>query len=494
MNFRFIFLIVGIVELIIGVAMAVSGLVGFCYADHKALLMLLCGGVVFALGAVLCGLFRRCDKSANNKTALLLVVIVWLVMCITGAVPYYFTGVFQSYSHHAFLNSLFESTSGFTTTGSSVLGDPYPIESLGYGILFWRSLTHWIGGIGIILMVLSILPMLGSAGMQLFKAEAPGAVVSKIHPRMISTARALGMVYILFTFILIALYLFGGMNIFDAMCTAFGAIATGGFSNKDASIAAFNSPYIEWVTIVFLFIGATSFSLHYSLMKGHPKKYWNSSEFKFYFLWIIGGIVLVISIMLYSGVARAQFGNMHDFVRSVVFQVTSISTATGYVTRNFDIWPWGAKSLLLIMMVFGGCVGSTAGGVKMFRLIILIKYSFREIRRVLQPSLFTAVKYDGAVVQRGVLEGICSFFILYIVIFMVASVVVAFQGMNITDSISAVVTTMGGVGPGLGMVGPVKNFYFVPPIGKGMLVLCMLFGRLEIIPLVALITPAFWRK
>lgn len=494
MNYRFIFLVIGIVELFIGAAMSISSIFGFYYGDETPHILLINGFVVFLVGLFLYLTFRNCDKAANNKTAVLLVILTWLAMCASGATPFYFAKIFGSHSPHAFLNSIFESTSGFTTTGASVLGNPYPIESVGHGLLFWRSFTHWIGGIGVILMVISIFPLVGSAGMQLFKTEAPGVVMSKIQPRMVSTARALGLVYFILTAVLVVLYLFGGMSLFDAICTAFGAIATGGFSTKDASIAAFHSPYIEWVTIIFLFIGATNFSLHYAMMKGNPKKYLKSSEFKFYFLWIVGSTALAIGMILMAGVMKNLFSSTHDLIRSVAFQVTSISTATGYVTRDYNLWPWGVKALLLLLMIFGGCVGSTAGGVKMFRLMILVKFASREIKRVLHQGLFTAVKFDKEVVQRGVLEGICSFFILYMMIMIIATLIVSSTGMNITDSLSAVITTMGGVGPGLGSVGPVSNFYFVHPVAKMVLILCMLFGRLEIIPFVALFTPTLWKK
>lgn len=494
MNYRFIFFIIGIVESILGLAMLVSSTWGYYYADGTGLPMAACGVGFIFVGLFLFLLFRDADKMVNIKTALFLVVVVWFVMCATGAVPYYILRVFGDFSAHAFLNSFFESTSGFTTTGASVLGNPIPIESLGAGVLFWRSLTHWIGGIGIIVMVLSILPMLGSAGMQIFQAEAPGAAQNKIHPRLVSTARALGVVYLVFTVLFVVFYLLGGMKLFDALCTTFGAIATGGFSNKDASISAFGNAYVDWLTMVVMFVGATSFSLHYSFVNGRPGKYLKSSEFKFYVFWLLSAFFAAAAVIWFSGAGKTGFSGTGDFVRGVAFQVTSIATATGYVTRDFDMWPWGAKIIFLILMLFGGCIGSTAGGIKIFRLIILFKYAFREIRRVIQPSLFIAVKYDGEVVHRNVLEGVCSFFILYVSIVMGASTIMAIVGLDMTSAISSVITTIGGVGPGFGFVGPMKNFFYVPVLGKVVLIFCMLFGRLEIIPFIALVTPSFWRK
>jgi len=438
---------------------------------------LICGG----LGLAGYFLFKTERKEISHREGCAIVGLGWILICLIGALPYIFAGTFPSIT-----DACFESASGFTTTGASVLNE---IEGLPKGILFWRSFTHWLGGMGIILLSMAILPMLGVGGMQLFQAEVPGPVADRLKPRIRETAKTLWMVYILLSFVQIFLLLLGGMDIFEAVCHTFGTMATGGFSTKDASIAHYNSAYIETVIIIFMFIAGANFSLHYQLLSGKPNRYFRDPEFRFYLSSIVI-IGLVLTLLLRFSV----HGGWAISLREAFFQVVSIITTTGYVTADYETWPLFLQYLIFVLMFFGGCAGSTGGGVKCIRILLLFKQAYKEIYRLIHPQAVSTIKLGKKTVSDEVMESVLGFFLIYVGILMIGSLAMSMLGLDFQSAIASVTACIGNIGPGLGVVGPAENYSSIVPAGKWILILCMIFGRLEIFTLLILFMPQFWKK
>ena len=389
-----------------------------------------------------------------------------------------------------FVNCLFESISGFTTTGASVLGATVEIESVGKGLLFWRSFTHWLGGMGIIVLAVAILPLLGVGGMQLFHAESPGPTKEKLFPRIRETAATLWGIYVLLSIIEVLLLMGAGMTVFDSLCHTFGTMATGGFSTMNASIGAYHSSLIDIIIIVFMFLAGANFSLHYLAITGRIQAYWKNSEFRYYFAITIASILLLSGILYVSG----TYENILSALKYGSFQTVSIMTTTGYATADFELWPVVLQFLLLLFMFIGGCAGSTGGSIKIVRIVLLFKYAYRELFRLVHPRAFAAVKLGGKVIHKDVLESVGGFFILYMGLFAVGSVVMTAMGLDIITAISSVAATLGNIGPGLGTVGPAENYYHIPTFGKLVLSFLMILGRLEIYTVIVLFAPEFWKK
>jgi trk system potassium uptake protein TrkH len=446
----------------------------FSYMLISAVITSLCGTIIYLST-------RGADVNFGKREGYLIVSLGWVLFSLFGSLPFII-----SHSIPDFCNAFFESISGFTTTGASILND---IESLPYHILFWRSMTQWLGGMGIIVMSLAILPILGVGGMQLFSAEVPGPTPDKIHPRVKETAKRLWVIYILFTLAEVILLLFGGMNLFDSICHGFTTMATGGYSPKQASIAFYDSAYIQYVITFFMFLAGTNFTLSYFALNGKFSKLFKNEEFKFYIGFIIAATLLA-TITLFN---TQQLGLEKSF-RSAVFQVVSIITTTGFVTTDYLQWHPFLIVMLFLLMFLGGSAGSTGGSIKVARIVIFIKNCYMELKRLVHPSAIVPVRLDTKSILPEILTNIMAFISVYILTFAVGVVFMAFLGNNFETSFGAVAATLGNIGPGIGKVGPVENFAHLSHIAKWFLSFLMLIGRLELFTVLILLTPAFWRK
>ncbi len=420
-------------------------------------------------------------QKIRKRDGYIIVTFSWFVMALSGAIPYMITGSIPN-----FTNAFFESISGFTTTGASILDN---IEELPQSILFWRSLTQWVGGLGFIVLVISILPSLGIGGMQLFMAEAPGITADKLKPRIQDTSKRLWFLYIVLTAAETLLLFFGDMNFFDAINHSLTTMSTGGFSTKQASIAYYNSSYIEYVITLFMFMGGTNFVLLYLTFKGQFKKLIQNAEFKTYLGITLGATALVTSV-LFAGRDMA----FSIAFRESIFQVVSILTTTGYASSDFTTWGGSVSLIFFTLMFIGACAGSTAGGVKIVRHLVIAKNSIIEFRRQLHPSAIIPVRINGKAIAHEVTRNIMAFVIIYITIFGVSSVLLSLMGMDAVTAMGSVATSLGNVGPGLNETGPSYSYSLVPASAKWVLSALMVIGRLEIFTVIIIFTRYFWRS
>ena len=418
--------------------------------------------------------------SVNKREGYIIVVTSWLIMALCGALPYHFAGVTDNYAH-----AFFESASGFTTTGASIFND---IESLPKGILVWRSLTQWIGGMGIIVLTVALLPLLGIAGIELFVAEAPGPTADKLHPRIKETAKRLWFLYVGITALLAVLLLLEGMNLFDAVNHAFTTMATGGFSTKNASIAYYENPAIHYTLGLFMFIAGTNYFVIYHLAKGHFKASWSNEEFRWYFYIMI---FLVVGVTL--GIYASTQQPLEKAFRDSFFMVNSIVSTTGYVTADYTSWNPTLTVIFFLLLFLGASAGSTAGGIKIIRHMVFAKNSLLEFKRILHPRALIRIKISRELVPPRILTHILVFLLIYLLTFFVGMVVVVAFGVDIMTAAGAVATSLGNVGPGIGEVGPVDNFYDIPDGAKCFLGILMIMGRLELFTVLVLFTPYFWK-
>jgi trk system potassium uptake protein TrkH len=482
MNFKLILNIIGIVLIFVAICMILPVAVSLLYDQSSTIPLTISFLITFIAGALLFFLSGEHEKEEiRHREAFLIVTLSWLSVAFVGAIPYLLTGTF-----HSFTDAYFESMAGFTTTGSSVLTD---IEEVSMGVLFWRSLTQWLGGMGIILFALAILPMLGTGGMQLFKAEVPEISVDKLRPRIIDTAKALWFIYVGLTAVAAASYMVGGMDFFDAVCHAFTTLATGGFSTKNASIAHFQSPFIEFTTSIFMIMAGINYSLYFRFFRGKSAALLKSTEFKFYI-----SITLLATAMMTFSIWGSSYGSIADSFRYALFQVTSIMTTTGYSTANFEEWTPVAKILLVTVMFFGGMIGSTGGGIKQVRILLMLKQGYRELYQLIHPHAVTTVKLDDKFLTKEILGSIWGFLFLFIFICIVATIGMAATGTDIITSATTVISAMSNVGPALGAAGPTEGYATIPMAGKWILLMCMLIGRLEIYTVLILFVPHFWKK
>ncbi len=481
-NYQLIGNILGILLLLNGSFMLLCIPFSLYYQDGDIWAILISGGVTLLFGFVL-WFFTRALKSKDlkKKDGYLIVTSGWLIMSFFGMLPYLLTGSIPNIT-----DAFFETLSGFSTTGATILTD---IESLNKGILFWRSLTQWIGGMGIIVLTVAILPILGIGGMQLFVAEAPGISPDKLQPRIKETAKRLWYIYLGLTISEIMLLLIGGMSFYDAINHGLTTMSSGGFSTKNDSIAHFESPFIQYVIILFMIAAGTNFTISYLGLHGLFKKVLENEEFKYYIGFLIG-ITIIITITVSEAVGSFSELNF----RNSLFQVVSIITTTGYITADYTQWTPFIKLAFFIMMFVGASAGSTAGGVKLVRHIILIKNSFLELKRQLHPSAIIPVRFNGRAVEQNVTFNILAFIMIYISIFAIGSSLMGMLGLDFITAIGSVAACLGNVGPGIGSVGPVDNYNHIPDVGKWFLALLMLIGRLELFTVLILFTPYFWSK
>ena len=417
----------------------------------------------------------------RKREGYVIVAASWALVSAFGALPFVFHGAIPSYT-----DAFFETISGFTTTGASVLNN---IEQIPRGLLFWRSMTHWLGGMGIIVLSLAVLPLLGVGGSQLFDAEATGPVKDKIHPQIAGTAKRLWGIYVALTLVLTILLMLGGMTFFDSLCHAFSTIATGGFSTKQNSIAFYSSPYIQYVLIFFMFLAGTNFSLHYHALHGRPRNYFRDEEFRWYLVITLGLTVFVFFMILMND---AQANTEKSF-RDSAFQVVSIISSTGFITADYEKWSSYSSYVFFIMLFFGASAGSTTGGIKIVRLLLLAKNGILELKRLIHPRAVVPVRINGRMVPQNIINNILAFFMLYMLAFVIGSLVMSFTGLDLDSAMGAVAATLGCIGPGIGKVGPVHNFAEITDFGKWVLSFLMLLGRLELFTILVLFSPSFWK-
>jgi trk system potassium uptake protein TrkH len=434
---------------------------------------------MLASGVVLRRLIPRPDH-LSLREGFLIVSLSWVFMSFLGALPFMVSGFIPSLA-----DAFFETMSGFTTTGASILKD---IESLPKSLLVWRSTTHWLGGMGVIALAVAIFPSLGVGAGQLFKAEAPGPIKERISPRISETAKILWMIYLLFTVAETILLMIGGLDFFESLCTTFGSLATGGFSPRNASIAAYSSPYIHYVVIFFMFIAGANFNLHYFFLKGRWTVYGRDSEFRFYGGVVVLALGLIVFIRLMGGKAFSE-----DFFRSSLFQTVSLLTTTGFISADYEQWPLATHIVLLFLMFIGGCTSSTGGAIKNIRIQILLKQIVSELKKLFHPHGVFPIKIGNKPVPDTTVSNVMGFVILYMLIFAFSVFAMAWLGLELDTSIGAVAACLGNIGPGIGTVGPVDNYSHLPAVGKWILSFLMMVGRLEIYTVLVIFLPRFWR-
>ncbi len=451
----------------------------FYYGESDWQAILLSAGITALAGGVMMR-STRITHELRAREGFAIVTFAWVLFSLFGSLPFMLSGAIPN-----FTNAFFETMSGFTTTGASILND---IEAVPHGVLFWRSMTHWIGGMGIIVLSLAVLPLLGVGGMQLYKAEVAGPTADKLTPRVTQTAKILWGVYAALTAIQTVLLLFGGMSLFDALCTSFGTVASGGFSPRNASIAYYNSSYIDWVVIFFMVAAGTNFALHYRFATGNFRSYRKDREFHFF----IGSLV-VASLLVLAG-AWNVYDDKLVALRDSIFVVTSLHTSTGFGLADYELWSNGAQFVLLVIMIIGGSAGSTSGGLKVVRVYLVFKYIASEFTRVLHPQAVVPARIHGVAVPRDIMTNVLGYFAVYLIAIGFGTFLVTSTGPDWVTSISAVVSCLGGVGPGMAAVGPFDNYSGLADLAKWVLVACMLLGRLEFFTLLILFSPAYWRR
>lgn len=437
---------------------------------------------------------KQQEADITPREGFLIVAGSWFLCSLFGALPFFIAETFAdpnaSQSLYtvflSFSNSVFESTSGLTTTGASVLTDFHQPHA----ILFWRSTTHWLGGMGIIVLSLAILPLIGAGGMQLFKAEMPGPIADRLKPRITDTALTLSKVYVLVTAVQTIALMACGMNLYEALCHTFGTVATGGFSTHPSSIGGYENSAVNWITIVFMTIAGVNFSLHYRFLMGDFSCYRKSGEFRTYILLLAGASFIITLWVFPSG----QEGGLFRSFEHAAFQVVSIMTTTGYCTANYEEWPRLAGMMLFFLMFIGGCAGSTGGGMKVIRIILLSKIAYREMMRLLYPTSVIVIKQDGEAVNDKILYGITGFFILVGAVFISSCLLLSAYDLDFITSLTATAACLFNIGPGLGAVGPYDNYAAMPLLIKWWLALCMIAGRLELYSVFILTAPRFWTR
>jgi len=481
LNYKIILRTIGFLLIGEGLFLLLPLIVAGIYNDGDSKAFLLSSIITLFAGFTAIVLTRNASKNIGKREGYIIVSVVWVFFSLFGSLPYLFSNSIPSF-HDAF----FETMSGFTTTGASILNN---IEALPHGILFWRSLTQWLGGMGIVVLTLAILPSFGIGGMSLFSAEAPGITTEKVNPKIKDTARILWNVYLIFTALQTFLLMFGGMDFFDAICHSFTTMATGGYSTKQASIAYWDSPYIHYVITFFMVLAGTNFSLSYFALTGHPKKMFKNEEFKYYVL-----IMLVVTLIITAGLLVSTNYGFEKSFRNSLFQVVSIMTTTGFVTDNYLVWTPFLTIMIFFLFFIGGSTGSTGGGIKTMRILLLIKNSYYELRRLIHPNAVIPVRFNKRSVNQQIITNVLAFFFFYISVFFISSIFFMLFVDDFETSIGAVASSLGNIGPGLGAVGPIESYAHIPPLGKWFLSFLMLLGRLELFTILVIFSPAFWRR
>ena len=479
----------GALSTILGVTMIVPILISLFYGESDTYGFFISSAISILIGLPLY-LFTKYDNTLNNRDGFAIVTFSWILASIVGAMPFYFSGAIPNIT-----DAFFESMSGVTTTGASIIGNPNTlpnlpngIESLPHGILFWRSFIQWVGGMGIVVFYIAILPLLGVGGVQLFKAEVPGPVSDKIRPRVRETAKILWIIYVGITVVQMIFLKIAGMNTFDSICHAFTTMPTGGFSTKNASIAYYESPAIHFIIIFFMFIAGINFSLHFRAINGDIKAYIKDKEFLVYFF-----IIIFISSTIFISLSYESRIFSDQIIRESLFGTIAILTGTGYVLGDYEMWPVFLQMILLTLMFVGGMGGSTTGGMKVIRILLLVKYAALETRRMLHSRALIPVKIGKQYVEEDVVRNTLGFFLFFMSSFIIATILLSTLGLDIESSIGAAASAMGNIGPAFGEFGPTDNYALMPKPGKWILSFCMLLGRLEIFTVMVLFSKTFWK-
>lgn len=479
MNRRMIGYIIGKMMGVEALVLLLPALISLIYREDDYVFFLMTGAVLVVIYFLLAR--KKPEESTiYGKEGLVIVAVAWVLWSIFGAIPFTISGNIPSY-----VDAFFETVSGFTTTGSTILTE---IQSLPKGILFWRSLTHWIGGMGVLVFVMMLTSLDDKGAIHLMRAEVPGPEADKLVPKARSTAKILYAMYFALTAVEVVFLLFGGMNLYDSVMHAFSTAGTGGFSNRNVSVGYYDSAYIDGVITVFMILFGINFNLYYLMLLKHFKEAFKNEELKTY-LGIIAGAVAIITINISS-----MYGSVLKAFRYAAFQVASVITTTGFCTADYNLWPELSKGVLLAIMVVGACAGSTGGGIKVSRLVILLKSVTQEIKRLHHPKAVTIVRVNGRKIGAETRQGVYVYFICYIFIIIGSTLLVSLDNFDFATTISAVLTTINNVGPGIALVGPVENFAKFSVFSKLIFCLDMLFGRLEIFPILLVLSPSFWRK
>ena len=480
-NFKTIIRIIGILLLLETVMFLVCSSVSFYYRESDMLDFWKAGGITAGVGLLLAALGKGGERQLTRRDGYVLVSFAWVAFSLFGMLPFYIGRYIPDIA-----NAFFETMSGFSSTGATILDD---IESLPHGILFWRSMTQWIGGLGIIMFTIAVLPIFGVSGLQVFAAEASGPTHDKVHPRIGITAKWIWSIYAGITALLVSLLMLGGMDWFDSICHAFATTGTGGFSTKQASVAYYNSPYIEYVISIFMFISGINFTLLLLFVNRKFKKFIGNAELKFYF----GSVVLftaVIAIVLYY---TSPMG-MEESFRKSLFQVISLHTSTGFATDDYMQWTPVLWGLLTIIMLMGACAGSTTGGLKCIRMVILTKVSRNEFKHILHPNAILPVRINKQVISPSIVSTVLAFCFIYISIIVIGTLLMMAMGVGAEESMGCVISSIGNMGPGLGETGPAYSWNALPDAAKWLLSFLMLLGRLELFTVLLLFTPDFWKR
>ena len=479
MNYKMVFHIIGRILLVEALLLAVPLAVSLIYREDIILAYVLPILLLIATGLAL-GYKQPKNSAIYAKEGFFVVSLSWIVISRFGALPFWLSGAIPSY-----LDSFFETVSGFTTTGASILAE---VESLPMSLLFWRSFTHWVGGMGILVFVLAILPKVETSSIYLMKAEVPGPQVGKLVSKTKLTARILYGIYIILTLIQILFLLAGGMPLFDSITNAFATAGTGGFSIKNASIGAYHSAYIDWIITIFMILFGINFNLFYFVISGQLIAALKSEELRWY-IGIIAGAALLI-----AGNILPLYGNIGEALRHSSFQVASIITTTGFATVDFNTWPTFSKGLLVLLMFLGACAGSTGGGLKISRVVMLVKSAVRELRHYLNPRSVMSVKFEHKTVDSAVIGGVHLYFVIYAILFVVSVFLMGLDQFDLITNFTSVASCINNVGPGLELVGPMGNYSAFSPLSKLLLSFDMLAGRLELIPMLILFSSKIWKK
>lgn len=479
MNYGIVIKILGSILIIESMLMTPSLMISLSLREESVYAFLNTIIITLLIGLI----FKYIPKSKSTikaKEGLAIVTIGWIVMSLFGALPFYLSNSTPTY-----IDALFETVSGFTTTGSSVISN---VEALSKGILFWRSFTHWIGGMGILVFTLALLPALGIGGVHIFKAESPGPVAGKIVPRLKDTARILYVSYISITILEILFLKLGGLSIFEAMTHTFSTVGTGGFGVRNDSITSYNS-YVHVVISVFMVLSGMNFSLHFTLYKRKFKEFYLDEELRLYIKFIVISIIFIVINLLFT-----IYDDIWLALRDSFFQVSSIMTTTGFSTVDFDLWPTFSKMILLVLMFIGGSAGSTAGGMKVIRILIVFKSIKQGLSKIFHPRAYIPIKVGGRTVSNEVIERVNSFLALHVIVFIVATLLISLEGVDLVTSISSVAATLNNIGPGLSLVGPTNTYYEFSQWSKLLFSALMLMGRLELFTVIALIVPKSWTR
>lgn len=480
MNYRMIFSSLGTVLCIEAALMIPSLMVSLIYNQNDVYAFLISMVILLAVGCLL-HLLKPKDTQMYARDGFAIVSLSWLFVSVFGALPFLISGAIP-----APIDAFFESVSGFSTTGATILTQ---VESLPRGIMFWRSFTHWVGGMGVLALMLAVLPSVKASTVHIMVAESPGPNPGKLVPKIGQTVKILYIIYTAMTLVQIILLLISGMPLYDSIVNSLGTAGTGGFSVKNASIGAYNNVFAEVIILVFMLLFGTNFALHYQAIKGNIRSYFRDTEFRFYL-----GLVLVSILLIAVNITGEVFGSFWESLRHSSFQVGSVITTTGYATADFNLWPSFSKAILVMLMFIGAAAGSTGGGIKCIRIILLIKVMRREVYKIIHPRSIYTVKINGKAVDEDVLTGVMAFFYAFIFIFVAALLIVSLEGKDLISNFTAVTATIGNIGPGLGIVGPTGNFSSYSALSKAVFSFCMIAGRLEIFPVMLLFAPTFWKR